>query len=286
MVLGIICNTGKPECKSILLSFLEWLASLGVEYAADEALKNLLGDSPDDYYPREQLSNHCDVVLSFGGDGTMLSTARAVGDSETPILGVNFGGLGYLAEISPEELKERFRDFLAGKYDVEDRMLLEATVDNDEMQRTYYALNDVVVDKGAVTRIIRLRTSIQGQYFNTYEGDGLIISTPTGSTGYSLSAGGPILEPTMQGIIVNPICPHTLAHRPIVISADKVIEIETDPNIAHQIFACDGFGEQMLEPGAKIEVKRSERVVKLISMKGKYFYNVLREKLKWGINWD
>jgi len=283
LILGIICNTGKPECRSILPSFLDWLASLGVKYIADEALKSFLGESPDAYYPRERLGEHCDVVLSFGGDGTMLSTVRAVRDFETPILGVNLGGMGYLAEISPEELKERFRDFLAGRYDVEDHMILEATVDNDNMQRTYYALNDVVVDKGAVTRIIRLRISIQGQFFNTYEGDGIIISTPTGSTGYSLSAGGPILEPTMQGIIINPICPHTLAHRPVVISSDKVIEIETDPDISHLMFVCDGFAEQMLKPGAKIEVKRSERVVKLISMKGKYFYHVLREKMRWGI---
>ena len=283
MILGIICNTGKPECSTILPPFLAWLTQLGVKYVADEALCDLLDDLPSGYYPREVLGKHCSAVLSFGGDGTMLSTVRAIGEFETPILGVNFGGMGYLAEISPNELKERFRDFLRGNYDIEKRMLLESTVFNGGEENTYYALNDIVVDKGAVTRIIRLKIFIDGEYFNTYKADGLIVSTPTGSTGYSLSAGGPILEPTMQGIIINPICPHTLAHRPIVISADKVIEIESDPQISEQIFACDGFAEQKLAPGAKIKVKCSSRVVRLISMKDRFFYNILREKLKWGL---
>ncbi len=283
LVLGIICNTGKPECRSTLPEFLRWLKQLGGKFIADEGLKELLGDLPSEYFPREELAKHCNVVLSFGGDGTMLSTVRAVGATETAILGVNFGGLGYLAEISPQGLKEHFRDFLAGRYTIESRMLLEAEVKNNDKDGKYYALNDVVVDKGAVSRIVRLRTFIEGEYFNTYYADGLIISTPTGSTGYSLSAGGPILEPTMQGIIVNPICPHTLAHRPIVITADKTIEIEADPDHRDQTFTCDGFMEQLLNPGARVTVRRSERVVRLITMKGIFFYNVLREKLKWGI---
>jgi len=284
MILGIICNTGKPECQSALPDFLLWLNQLGGHFIADEALKALLGDLPQAYYPREELARHCNVVLSFGGDGTMLSTVRAVGAAETPILGVNFGGLGYLAEISPKGLVERFKDFLAGRYNIETRMLLEAQVKNNNSgNKKYYALNDIVVEKGAVSRIIKLRATIEGEYLNTYHADGIIISTPTGSTGYSLSAGGPILEPTMQGIIINPICPHTLAHRPIVIRADKSIEIECEQNQTDLIFTCDGFMEQKLAPGASVIIKKSERVVKLISMKGTYFYNILREKLNWGI---
>jgi NAD+ kinase len=266
----------------VVPEFLGWVSLLGVKYVADEALRDILQDKPQSYFPRNEIAQNCNVVLSFGGDGTMLSTVRAVGAVETPILGVNLGGLGYLAEISPEELKGSFRDFLAGRYTIENRMLLEAMVSNGVEINVYHALNDVVVEKGVSTRITKLRTTIQGEYFNTYHADGLIISTPTGSTGYSLSAGGPILEPTMQGIIVNPICPHTLAHRPVVISADKVIEIETDPKMPEHIFACDGFSEQVLTPGAKIRVQKSSRVVKLVNMKGKYFYKILREKLKWG----
>lgn len=284
MILGIICNTSKPECQSALPEFLLWLRQLGGNFVADKALVSLLGDLPQAYYPREEIAKHCSVVLSFGGDGTLLSTARAVGTAETPILGVNFGGLGYLAEISPEGLKERFKDFLAGRYQVETRMLLEARVKNNGSgHKKYYALNDVVVEKGGVSRIIKLRATIEGEYLNTYHADGIIISTPTGSTGYSLSAGGPILEPTMEGIIINPICPHTLAHRPIVIRADKTIEIAPEQNYTDLIFSCDGFLEQRLTPGASVVIKKSDRVVKLISMKGTYFYNILREKLNWGI---
>jgi len=284
LLIGIISNTSKPESRTILPDFLGWLKRLGVNCVVDESLKDIIDTPSFKYLPSAELAENCNVVLSFGGDGTLLSTARAVGEAETPILGVNLGGLGYLAEISPEELKVKFRDFLAGRYTIEDRMLLETRVENGGTVKTYYALNDVVVDKGLSSRIIRLRTTIQGEYLNIYEADGLIISTPTGSTAYSLSAGGPILEPTMQVIIVNPICPHTLGHRPIVISADKVIEVESDPNQEKQEFYCDGFQEQSLHPGAKVTVQRSKRVVKLIRMKGKYFYNVLREKLNWGID--
>jgi len=266
-----------------LPEFLTWLKQLGAKYIADESLREYLTDLPAEYYPSEEIAKHCNVVLSFGGDGTMLSTARAVGAAETPILGVNFGGLGYLTEISPEELKDRFKDFLAGRYSIETRMLLEVDVEHNGESNKYHALNDIVLDKGPITRIIKLRINIDGEYFNTYYADGLVISTPTGSTGYSLSAGGPILEPTMKGIIINPICPHTLAHRPIVITADKTIEIETDPERQRQVFVCDGFMEQKVGPGAKIIIKRSDRVVKLIRMKGSFFYSVLREKLNWGI---
>lgn len=282
MILGVICNTGKPECWSTLPDFLAWLMRLGVKFVADDLLEDVLFDLPESYYPRDEIAQHCNVILSFGGDGTLLSTARAAGITETPILGVNFGGLGYLAEISPEELKDRFKDFIAGRYDIESRMLLQADVQNNGLQKTYYALNDVVLEKGASSRIIKLRTSIDGEYLNTYRADGLIISTPTGSTGYSLSAGGPILEPTMEGIIINPICPHTLAHRPIVISADKTIDIEAEQDQYKLVFDCDGFMEQKLSPGASITVKKSDRVVRLITMKGTYFYNILREKLNWG----
>ena len=251
-------------------------------YVVDEALKPYLDDLESVFLPVKELAKTSSVVLSFGGDGTLLSTARAVGNAETPILGVNLGGLGYLAEISPQELQSKFRDFFKGKYTIENRMVLKATINTGKEKRTFFALNDIVVDKGLSTRIIKLRTTIQGEYLNTYFADGLIIATPTGSTGYSLSAGGPILEPTMEGIIINPICPHTLNHRPVVIRSVKVIEIEADPDLEVQPLTCDGFSEMLLRPGAKITVQRADWVVKLIRMKGKDFYNVLQEKLKWG----
>lgn len=283
MLLGIISNTGKAETKSILPEFISWLKLRGMEFIADEELKFMLNGSPKSYYPRDELADHCDVILSFGGDGTLLSTARAVGGSEVPILGVNIGRLGYLAEISPQELQDKFRDFLHGHFRIEERMMLEAKVEYKGEETIYYALNDVVVDKGNNSRLIKLQASIDGEFFNVYQADGLIISTPTGSTGYSLSAGGPILEPTMKGIIIIPICPHSLSQRPIVISPDKIIEIETDPTTPGQAFICDGFLERMIPPQAKVTVRRSDRVVNLIIMKGNNFYKVLRKKLNWGV---
>ena len=289
MLIGIVSNTRKPDHKEILAEFLDWLEGMHAEFLVDEALKPHFAPSQLKFCPSEELGKRCDVLLSFGGDGTLLSTARAVAETETPILGVNTGGLGYLAEISPRQLIEKFRDFLEGKYSIEKRMLLEARVSPplaSEPEKTYFALNDIVVDKGQSSRIIRLRTTIDGDFFNIYRGDGLIISTPTGSTAYSLSAGGPILEPTMQGVIINPICPHTLGHRPVVIASDKVIEIETDPRYSDQVFYCDGFQEMILPQKAKIRVQKSQRVVRLIRMTGNHFYLTLREKLNWGIDWE
>jgi len=286
LLIGIISNTGKSEFKSILSDFFIWLKKKGANYLVDEALKPYFEEFDHEYCPTKELGKRCAVVLSFGGDGTLLSTARAIGESETPILGVNTGGLGYLAEISPKELIDKFQDFLAGHYDIENRMLLEAVIEDQGVTNTYYALNDVVVDKGQSSRIIRLRTSINGDFLNVYRADGLLISTPTGSTAYSLSAGGPILEPTMQGIIINPICPHSLGHRPVVIREDKVIRIEADPRMAKQVFYCDGFQEQILSPKSLITVSKSQRVVRLIRMKDKHFYHILREKLNWGLDWE
>lgn len=286
MLIGIISNTGKTDFKKILSEFFTWLNRKGANYLVDEALKPYFEEFDHTYCPTRELGKRCAVILSFGGDGTLLSTARAIAESETPILGVNTGGLGYLAEISPKELIDKFQDFLSGHYSIEDRMLLEVEIEDNDTQMTYFALNDMVVDKGQSSRIIRLRTSINGDFLNVYRADGLLISTPTGSTAYSLSAGGPILEPTMQGIILNPICPHSLGHRPIVIGADKVIKIEADPRVEKQVFYCDGFLEQILSSKSVITVRKSRRVVKLIRMKDKHFYHILREKLNWGLDWE
>ncbi|MBC8204778.1 NAD(+)/NADH kinase [bacterium] len=283
MLLGIISNTGKKETGTILPEFLSWLKYRGVEFIADEELQNLLKDLPKAYYSRGELAPNCDVILSFGGDGTLLSTARAMGAHETPILGVNIGGLGYLAEVSPQELKDKIKGFLAGHFRIEERMLLEAKIEYIDKVEVFYALNDVVVDKGNNSRLIQLSATINNEFFNTYYADGLIIATPTGSTGYSLSAGGPILEPTLEGIIIIPICPHSLSQRPIVISPNKLIEIALDPTAPQQAFICDGFLEKLLPAGSRVSIQRSERVVNLIIMKGNYFYNVLRKKLHWGI---
>jgi len=220
------------------------------------------------------------MVLSFGGDGTLLATARKVGRHQTPILGVNLGGLGYLAEISLESLYPRVEELLSGAYRVEDRMVLSCSVVGSP--QVYQALNDVVIDKAAFTRVVRIRTTIGGRYLNTYTGDGLIVATPTGSTAYSLSLGGPIVEPALNALIVNPLSPHTLADRPMIIGAEREIEAVIESGHSAMILSTDGQIERHLRVGDKILIRRADYVVKLVHFQDKFFYDVLREKLKWG----
>lgn len=232
------------------------------------------------FLPAGALAAASDLILSFGGDGTLLSTARKVGRRQTPILGVNLGGFGYLAEISLERLYPRIEELLSGAFRIEDRMVLACRV--NEAPDLYYALNDVVIDKGAFPRVVRIRTTIAGRYLNTYTGDGLIIATPTGSTAYSLSTGGPIVEPALNALIVNPISPHTLADRPMVIGADQEIEAKVEGGHDDLVLSTDGLVVKKLKIGDRVIVHRADFVVKLALFRDKYFYDILREKLKWG----
>ncbi len=220
------------------------------------------------------------MVLSFGGDGTLLSTANRVRHNQTPILGVNLGGLGYLAEITLDSLYPRVEELLSGAYRIEDRMVLSCQVENST--DLYYALNDVVLDKGAFPRVIRIRTTIGGRYLNTYTSDGLIVATPTGSTAYSLSAGGPIVEPALNALIVNPISPHTLADRPMIIGADREIEALVEGGHSSIILSTDGQIHRNLSVGDRVLIQKADYIVKLVLFKDKDFYDVLREKLNWG----
>ena len=228
----------------------------------------------------DKLAQVSDMILSFGGDGTLLFTARQVGRHQIPILGVNLGGLGYLAEISLESLYPRTAELLSGAYRVEDRMVLACRVEGSPEE--YHALNDIVIDRGAYSHVVNIRTTIGGRYLNTYTGDGLIIATPTGSTAYSLSAGGPIVEPALQALIVNPISPHTLTDRPMIIGDDKEVEAVIEGRNAEMILVADGQVERTLKPGDRVLVSRADYAVKLVLFPDKFFYDVLREKLKWG----
>ncbi|MBU1880715.1 NAD(+)/NADH kinase [bacterium] len=220
------------------------------------------------------------MILSFGGDGTMLSTARKVGRSQIPILGVNLGGLGYLAEISLEDLHPRMQKLLGGCFRIEDRMVLKCWVEGSDDE--FFALNDIVIAKGSYPRVVSIRTTIDERYLNTYTGDGLVIATPTGSTAYSLSAGGPIVEPGLHTIIISPISPHTLADRPVVIGADKTVEALIVGHNDSLTLVADGEYGRLLTQGDRVFISMADYSVKLVLFEDKYFYDVLREKLKWG----
>lgn len=219
------------------------------------------------------------MVIAFGGDGTILAAARAIGVHKTPILGVKIGSLGFLAEVASEELLTVMEKIERGGFRLEERMVLEATVAN----RKFFALNDVVIDKGASPRIIQLSVYVGDEYVSTSTADGLIVATPTGSTAYSLSAGGPIVNPAMKAIIITPICPHILANRPMVISAEETFTVEIKSEDAEVKFTVDGQENLALRSGDRVQIKKADHSVRLIKSSDRSFYDLLRTKLKWGM---
>ena len=224
-----------------------------------------------------------DLVVVLGGDGTLLKAARLYGHQEAPILGVNLGGLGFLTEISLDELRLLFERILQGDYQTENRMVLTAGIIREgEVHPVIPFLNDVVINKGAVARIIDLETSIGGQFLTSYRGDGLIVATPTGSTAYNLSAGGPILHPALKTILLTPICPFTLTNRPIILQDDAVIDIRLGTKASEVWLTFDGQVGYPLNAGDLVRVQKAVKSIRLIKTPFKNYFEILRTKLKWG----
>lgn len=282
MNIGIVGNLSKPHFRDVLPPFVESVQARGTSVILDPdaarvpGLKGLL-----DIMPSAEIPKSADLVLSFGGDGTLLSTARLVGPYEKPILGVNLGGLGYLTEVPYDNLLERVDDILSRRYEIQERMMLCAQVEG-EKDFGYIALNDFVLERSGTPRLVNLEAIIDGKVLTTYKADGLIVATPTGSTGYNLSAGGPILEPTMQGIIIAPICPHSLSMRPLVIGAHRTVEVRVKDDSSEVRFVADGQRSELLKPGKALRIKRAPFVCRLAVFAGRVFYNTLAQKLRWG----
>jgi NAD+ kinase len=223
------------------------------------------------------------MIIVLGGDGTLLSVARLVGDHEVPILGVNLGGLGFLTEITLEELYRVLERVVQGDFVTDERVVLNAAViRRGERMVEFTVLNDAVINKGALARIVDLETTINGEYLTTFKSDGLIISTPTGSTAYNLSAGGPIVYPSLHCIIITPICPHTLTNRPIMIPDDVEIRAMLKTKQQEVILTLDGQQGFTLEFEDVVEVRKAEGRILLIKSPYRHYFEVLREKLKWG----
>ena len=228
-------------------------------------------------------SEPLDLVVVLGGDGTLLKAARLYGHQEAPILGVNLGGLGFLTEISLDELRLLFEGILQGDYQTENRMVLTARIVREgEVYPVIPFLNDVVINKGALARIIDLETSIGGQFLTSYRGDGLIVATPTGSTAYNLSAGGPILHPALKTILLTPICPFTLTNRPIILQDDAVIDIRLGTKASEVWLTFDGQVGYPLNAGDVVRVQKAVKSIRLIKTPFKNYFEILRTKLKWG----
>ena len=234
-------------------------------------------------WPEAEIASHSDLVIAVGGDGTMLRAARLAAVAEVPVLGVNRGRLGFLADIGPEQMLDRVDDALAGRCLPERRMLLQASLRQGDVDCAAIALNDVLVAKRESGRMLDVRTWVDGAFVNTHGGDGFIVSTSTGSTAYALSCGGPIVHPSMAALVLVPICPHTLSDRPVVVGADCVVELEIAGSLETRAqVVCDGVVLCDLEPGVRLRVSRAPVTVTLLHPPGHDYYRILRSKLHWG----
>ncbi|VAX28379.1 NAD kinase [hydrothermal vent metagenome] len=278
--IGIISKPGKPEPPEILKELIPWLTKKGFNVFIDRETSDILGIKG---YSRSEMPGLVDVVVVLGGDGTMLGAARLVAEKGIPILGVNLGGLGFITEVNRSDIFISIETMLKGECSVEERIMIQADiVRNGEVMTTYTVLNDVVITKGALARIIDLETYVDHSYVTTFKSDGLIISTPTGSTAYNLSAGGPIVHPVLDCIVLTPICPHTLTNRPIVLSGESLIEVGLKSESEDVFLTLDGQIGVSLEKGDVVEVKKSPHKTRLFLPCERDYFQVLREKLKWG----
>ncbi len=280
--IGIVAKTDREEARTVVPRLLQWCAARGIQAVLDKETASLCPEVSVATARKPELPGQVDLLLVLGGDGTLLSVARLVGDLGVPILGVNLGGLGFLTALTAEELFPALEAHLNGELVIEERMMLGAVVSrHGERLSDYVALNDVVITKSAMSRIIRLEVAVDGQFATGYRADGLIISTPTGSTAYCLSAGGPIVFPTMDAVVLTPICSHTLTNRPIVLPATQSIEVTllTDQDVMLTLDGQVGFA---LKQADVVEVRRAAARIRLLRFPQKHFFSVLRTKLKWG----
>lgn len=287
MKFGIIGNTAKTSTRDVLKNLLAFLRKKRLTFVLHSDLGNWLrtsgtGIAVDEksIVPEATLPEECDMLIALGGDGTMLSAARMIGKHEIPILGVNLGKLGFLAEVSVDELHQCLNDILEGKYILEERMVLEARCSQDD--KKYFALNEVVIDRGASPRMIDLETSVNGDFLVTYAADGIILTTPTGSTAYSLASNGPIVAPQSRVMVINPIAPHTLTARSVVVPDDSVIRVMVNSPSRSVHLTSDGQQEGFYETPIDFTIRKADYTVQLVKREGRKFFDVLRTKLMWG----
>ena len=279
--IGIFAKRHHKDAVRLAEQVIAWLGERRIEVFVDEPLADAMVGVTG--YPGQEIPPLVDMVIVLGGDGTLLSVARLIGDLRTPILGVNLGSLGFLTEITQSELFPVLEQVASGDYFVSERMRLLAVIrrQGNEVAR-YRVLNDVVINKGALARIIDMETWVDDDYLTTFKADGLIVSTPTGSTGYNLSAGGPIIYPGNHCHVISPICPHTLTNRPIVVSDEATIRIAIKSQDQDVVFTADGQEGMHLQCGDVVELRKSNHCTLLIKSPSKDYFQVLRTKLRWG----
>jgi len=276
---GLVAKYQEPKAAQMVRWLVPWLKKRGKKVCVENGLARSGARSCS----KKEMAAKADLIISLGGDGTLLNIAPLVERPDVPILGVNLGGLGFITEVAVDELEGVLSKTLDGDYEIEKRMTLEVRVSGkNNRPHKFRVLNDVVIAKGARSRIIDLETYVGDDYLCTYRADGLIISTPTGSTAYSLAAAGPILEPTLGAIVLSPICPHTLTHRPIVVPSNAAIRVTLRSFGDTVILIPDGQPGVRLDNGDQVEARDYGLPVSLIKLASRSYYEILREKLKWG----
>ena len=283
--IGVFCKPKAPSATDILGRLIPWLRKQNYHIFLDTGTAAIINESSS--YEKREISQQADLLIVLGGDGTLLSVARAAHPHNIPILAVNLGSLGFLAEISIDELYPTLENILAGKFEIENRMLLNACIwRNGEKVEDHNVLNDVVINKGVVARVINLQVLVNGQYMTSYRADGLIIATPTGSTAYSLSAGGPIIHPSMHTLVLSPICPFTLTNRSILIPDQSIIQVKLAAEYDDVRVTLDGQEGYDMRAGDILEIKKTKTPLQLIRGPNKNYYQILRDKLHWGSQSD
>lgn len=281
--IGLIAKSGAPAVAHTLTKLISDLRQRELRVVLDESAAVYFQRPDEAVLNRWELAKGCDLAIVVGGDGTLLNAARSLAEADVAVLGVNLGRLGFLADVSPDEMHERLDEILAGQYEEEHRSLLHASVLRDGRTVSESdALNDVVIHKWDIARMIEVDTTIDGRFLNSLRADGLIVSTPTGSTAYALSGGGPILDPALQALVLVPICPHTLSNRPIVVSDQVEIEIVLHGNNSTEAqITCDGQMNFELASGDQVRIKRKEHDLRLIHPRNHDHFDIMRKKLRW-----
>ena len=277
---AVIYKRSRPDAKTLANELSLWFEQKQIKVFCEQ---NINDSNMSCGYQKIDIPLSAEVAVVLGGDGTLLSVARFLENRATPIVGVNLGGLGFLTEISKETCYQELQEILDGKYEIEDRMRLQVWTQRDGKEIFRQSvLNDIVINKGARARIVDVKIRIDGRYLTHYRADGLIVATPTGSTAYNLSAGGPIVYPTSSCTILTPICPFTLTNRPIILPAEVVIEVELGERIKEVSLTCDGQVGCQLEPSDKIFIAAAANPLRLIKTPAIDYFEILRTKLKWG----
>jgi NAD+ kinase len=285
--IGVVLKQHQPDALKTMCDLVVWLAERGITLVGGpEIERERIGQQTGcavEEIPPEKLAESVDLILVLGGDGTMIATARLMRATEVPVLGVNYGGLGYLAEFRIEELHTALESILAGNYRLDKRVMLDVELLRGDEEVTHNrVLNDVVINKSALARIIEIEAYLNQQFVNSFRADGLIVSTPTGSTAYNLSAGGPVIFPSMNAVVITPICPFTLSNRPIVVPDDAVIELCLKTEQEDVALTLDGQVGFPLKVDDRVIIRKSKTTFNLVQPMNRNYFDVLRDKLRWG----